>query len=87
MMGIRNARAGRRTLSWGVLQAKRGQQVERVLEIAEKALINAAVSEGHELLNVHGARPRFHYVQISGSREGRAPFGSGVWARRGRVTR
>ncbi|HTY06007.1 MAG TPA: hypothetical protein VMC86_05800 [Gemmatimonadales bacterium] len=71
MRGIENAPAGHRALYIGEIQFKRGQQEPVVLNLAETALISAALAEGYELLNIQGTNTPVDTITSSGSREAR----------------
>jgi hypothetical protein len=59
MKGIENAPTGRRHLLWAKLNRRQGQKAD-CLPIVERALIRHYLSEGHELLNIHGNRIKKH---------------------------
>lgn len=71
MIGIKNAPIGRRVLLIARLRLKRGQQMGKVLDIVESALIKHALVEGHDLLNHQGTRTRAHVVRSKGNSSSR----------------
>lgn len=71
MNSIRNAQAGYRKLLIGEFIAKRAQNTKKALSIIESALINAAMVEGDELLNIRGTKAPVHAINCSGNRESR----------------
>jgi len=66
MQHLRNAKSGRRIVLAGKVVTKPGQRLERVLPLAERALIRYFLSEGHDLVNKQGTRLRRHEVISSG---------------------
>ena len=76
MLRIQKASSGRRVLLVGELQLKRGQNVERVLDVVEPTLIEYAVAQGHDLINKQGTSPKVHHINSRGSREAKsvAPY-------------
>jgi len=71
MMGIKNARAGRRILLVARLYLKRGQQMSKVLDIVESALIKNALAQGHDLLNQQGTKTKVHVITSKGNSSSR----------------
>ncbi len=67
MMHIRNAKSGERILLVAVFNAKPGQQKDKCIDILERALIRHFLSEGHDLVNVHGATIRRHEITSYGA--------------------
>lgn len=62
MRGIEEAPAGGRILLVGELKLRGGQRADRVLDIVESALIERAIVEGYELLNVRGTKTPVHRI-------------------------
>ncbi len=62
MQHLKTARSGRRSLMLGVFNAKGGQRKTESLHVIERALIRYFMSQGHDLVNVQGARLRHHQV-------------------------
>jgi hypothetical protein len=71
MRGIEEAPAGYRTLYVGEIQFRQGQRQGSVLRVAESALINAALAEGCDLLNIAGTNTLVHTIESTGNREAR----------------
>ncbi|MGH9452999.1 MAG: GIY-YIG nuclease family protein, partial [Terriglobia bacterium] len=63
----KKAKAGDRIVLFGIPKLAPGQQVERVLQVLEHALIGNALAQGHELLNVHGTNIPAHYITNRGN--------------------
>jgi hypothetical protein len=68
MKGIEKAQAGHRFMLYGELKVKRGQQASKLLKLVETALIQYALAEGHELLNVQGVKTPIHVITNKGNR-------------------
>lgn len=68
MNGIHNAPAGHRRVLVGVLDPRRGQQVDRALKVVEDTLIARFLEEGYELLNNRGTKTKHHELQFRGNR-------------------
>lgn len=71
MNGLKQAGAGQRILLLGRVQFKRGQQLKQVLNVLESALIQHALTEGHELLNKQGTKTPVHTISFQGNRTSR----------------
>jgi hypothetical protein len=71
MVGIKNAPAGHRILLIARLCLKRGQQMAKVLDIVESALIKNALGQGHDLLNQQGTKTRVHIIRSVGNESSR----------------
>ncbi len=56
MKGIQNAAIGSRAVAFGEFVARPGQSADKCITLIEKTLIRHFLSEGHDLLNVAGAR-------------------------------
>lgn len=67
MMGIKGAPAGRRILLLAHLNLKRGQQMSKVLDTVESALIKHALVQGHDLLNQQGTKTSVHTIKSKGN--------------------
>jgi len=72
MRQIQARPAGRRIFLYCEPFLHPGQQLARVLNTLETALISHALSEGHELLNVQGARRSSHKISFTGNRTSEA---------------
>ena len=67
MTGVKEAQVGRRILLVGRLVLHRGQQMKKVLDIVESALIKRALAEGHDLINQHGTKTKVHTIRSKGN--------------------
>ncbi|HUO44801.1 MAG TPA: GIY-YIG nuclease family protein [Burkholderiales bacterium] len=72
MRGLEDAAAGYRVLLLAPILSRPGQQIARILELVESALIRTALVEGYELLNVQGTRTPVHKITFSGNRGARS---------------
>lgn len=68
MNGIKNFSKGYKMVMYCTIKTKRGQNLKKALEILEKNLIKYAFTEGHELLNIQGAKIHFHEIAFKGNR-------------------
>jgi hypothetical protein len=68
MMGVRNAARAIRILIYCEARISKGQNRKKVLAILENALIDHALSEGHELLNKQGTKKPTHKIEFKGNR-------------------
>lgn len=66
MQHLRNAKTGKRIVLSGRVVTRPGQQLEKTLLLAERALIRYFLSEGHDLVNKQGTRLRRHEVVSDG---------------------
>lgn len=66
MKGIQNSQNGNKVLLVGELIAKPGQDKKKCIAIAEKTLIEHALSEGYDLLNVQGTKTPVHGISFFG---------------------
>lgn len=66
MKAIQASPKGLKTFVIGELIPRRGQQVLRALKIAEKTLIEHALTQGYELINKSGTKPLFHSINYTG---------------------
>lgn len=67
MMGIKNSHTGRRILLVARVHLKPGQQMSKVLDIVESALIKNALAQGHDLLNQQGTKTKVHVIRSRGN--------------------
>jgi hypothetical protein len=65
---IFNAPAGSRHVHFAVLRRKKNLKRAEAVKVVERGLIRAAMSEGHELFNVHGTKPRYETISSFGAR-------------------
>jgi len=68
MKGIENAPAGKRLYLFARVQTKRGQNIDRVLNVLQRALIEHALSVGHDLLNLQLTKTKLHKIEFQGNR-------------------
>jgi len=81
MKGIENSLQGKRLLILGELQRKSGQNIQKVLRIAESALIEHSLSQGFDILNKQGKSRPTHSVYFTGNREAKIYSGNEVKTR------
>ena len=67
MQHVLNAKSGKRVVLAGALKTRRGQQLQKTLALAEKALIRYFLSEARDLVNVSGVRISRHELVSSGT--------------------
>ena len=67
MQHLRDAKSGTRFLLVGGLIRRQGQDLEKCLRLAERAMIRHFLSEGHDLVNKSGTRLRRHELRADGS--------------------
>jgi len=75
MLKIKKWGIGTKYLLFCIPEIKRGQKLKKVLTILEKGLIKHALSEGHELINIHGTRKNYHKLSFRGTRISEEFFG------------
>lgn len=68
MKGLQKMPNGNRMLLYCEAKIARGQDRKKVLAILENALIDHALSAGHELLNKQGTKRPTHQIKFSGNR-------------------
>ncbi len=66
MNHITSAALGKRVVITGAFEAKQGQRAASCLPLVERALIRHFLSEGHDLVNVHGRRLWQHQITMEG---------------------
>lgn len=71
MVAIQRAASGDRILLIGQPKLLQGQRAMKVLRVLENSLIDHALSEGHELLNIQGTKTKVHYIENKGNRDSR----------------
>lgn len=62
MKHLKSAHTGKRIILIGVVITKQAQQVQKTLEIIERAFIKRYLAEGHDLVNKKGTRLRRHKI-------------------------
>ena len=68
MKGIENAPRGQRVFLYAQAKTKQAQKIERVLDILQRALVEHALSGGHNLLNVQLTETKVHMMDFEGNR-------------------
>jgi hypothetical protein len=70
MQGIKDPEIGNgsRGVIWCTVRARAPKKCEKILDVLERGLIQHALSEGHELLNVKLTKLKAHSVQFTGNR-------------------
>ena len=71
MEALREEKNGDRVLLLGRIKTSRGQQLNNVVDVAEQAHIEHALTEGYELINIRGTKTKRHQIDISGPSPGR----------------
>lgn len=74
MEGVKEEKNGERVLLLGIVKLAQGQQLDRVLDVAEQAHIEHALTEGHPILNIKGTKTKRHEVNIDGPKSHAHPF-------------
>lgn len=84
MKGILNAPSGGRYLLYAIVKPRRGVVVSKGLDVAEKTLIENALTDGHRILNKQGTRFKAHEISCIGSPKGRGSFKKYMYLRIGK---
>jgi hypothetical protein len=71
MMALKSAPGRRSYLAIGELVEKPRQDPTKALNIIEKTLIEYALADGYDIVNIQGTRRPYHTLSWSGRREGR----------------
>jgi hypothetical protein len=66
MLHVKNARTGKRLVSFAEVETKPGQRLSKVLVLAERTFIRHFLAAGDDLVNIHGTRIRRHEVYSDG---------------------
>jgi hypothetical protein len=74
MRALRDAKSGTRSVLFGEVITKRGQQIKRVLKVVEETLIAEAVESGCTLVNRQLTSAKFHSIVFGGPTKVRGPF-------------
>lgn len=75
MMGVkRNVRVGTRQINSCTINRKPGQQIPKLLDTVEKALIEHALTSGYDLINQQGTSMRSHDIKCVGQKANHNPF-------------
>ena len=67
MKGIEAAESGARVLLIAQLLLKGGQTADRVLDVAESAVVEYTLAQGHSLLNKQGTKQPVHTIHSRGN--------------------
>lgn len=71
MQNKKKTRSGDRVLYVGVLRDHQGMPADKAIEVAERALISAAIVEGYKLLNQQGTKTPVYTIEASGNAKAR----------------
>lgn len=71
MMALKSAPGRRSFLAVGELIPKSGQGPAQALKVAEKTLIEYALADGYEIVNIQGTKRPHHTISSGGRREAR----------------
>lgn len=74
MKALREAKSGGKVVLLAEIQTKRGQQIQRVLDVVEPTLIAEAAAAGYTLVNRQLTKAKFHFVVSNGPTKARGPF-------------
>ena len=80
MQAVADSKIGARVLLVAKVRPKGGQQLGKVLTVAERAYIRAALSQGFEIVNKQGTRERKHEIRSVGRHSRQLPFARVVFA-------
>jgi hypothetical protein len=75
MQAIYEAQSGSRFVIYCEPITKPGQDLDKVLRLLENALIDHAMSEGHDLRQKQGTKPAHHTISFRGNRTSEAIAG------------
>lgn len=81
MLALQNSKNGSKVVVVGEIAPRPGQDLEKVLQIAESSLIEHALSEGHELINKVGTKTPVHKITFTGCRDAKGFSGSTMYAK------
>lgn len=68
MKGIESSSSGRRLFLYCEVKTKKDQKLKKVLEVLQEALIEHAMSAGHQLLNTQLTKKKTHTITFKGNR-------------------
>jgi hypothetical protein len=71
MLGMQKMPRVRRFLAIGEYRGRPSPLANRAIQLAERALIDYALAEGHEILNLQGTKRPRHHIHSWGSRTSR----------------
>lgn len=84
MIAIKQSKAGEKILVVGEISAKGGQKIEALTKIVESSLIDNALTEGYELINKAGTKPKVHTIDFRGYQKAKTFSGSTMFSRTAR---
>lgn len=76
MKALANEKTGNRVLLLGRIKMLPGQQLKKVLKVAEQAHIEHALTAGFPLVNIQGTKTKRHEVVVYGPKSHKHPFPS-----------
>ena len=71
MVALLNTPGRKKYLTYAEIVGKPGQKASQALNVVEKALIEHALAEGHEIVNIQGTKRPKHRITSTGGRSGR----------------
>lgn len=71
MLALKKTPNRRKYITYAEIVGKPGQSAKKVLNVVEKAFIEHALAEGHDIVNVQGTKRRKHFITSTGGRAGR----------------
>ena len=74
MEALREEKNGDRVLLLGRIKTSQGQRLPNILDVAEQAHIEHALTEGHQLINIKGTKTKRHQICITGTKSQAHPF-------------
>lgn len=81
MKAIQRMQNGSRFYLYCTVTPKPGQRIDRVLDVLERALIDHAMTTGHELLQKQGTRTAKHTISFRGNHTATAIVPRSLYAR------
>ena len=82
MMALKNAPSRGRFVWFAEIKSKSGQKVSTTINIVEKGLIESAISDEIEIINVQGTVQRHHTVTSVGNLESRRWMPHQIWIKK-----
>lgn len=74
MHALKGSKSGRRILLIGAVKTGKNQTLAKILPIAERAYIRAALAAGCPLVNKQGTKTKIHIIETVGRRPRNLPF-------------
>jgi hypothetical protein len=74
MRALSESKSGKRLLLVGIIRPLQNQTLSKILPIAERAHIRAALAAGFPLVNKHGTKTKTHSIEVIGRRPRNLPF-------------